>query len=70
MNILLLSGYLVFNTLALIGAKPVYICNNKHTKKYHYSATCKGLSNCKYKLLKSTEAVARNQGMSLCGWEK
>jgi len=70
MNILLLSGYLFLNTINIGGPRTVYICNNKDADKYHYSSTCRGLSNCQHKLVKSDEPSARKKGMTLCGWEK
>ncbi|SEB20739.1 hypothetical protein SAMN05443550_11738 [Pedobacter hartonius] len=69
MKPLLLSGYIIINTIASNGPRAVYICNNKHTNKYHYLSTCRGLSNCQYKLLKSDELSAQQKGMSLCVWE-
>lgn len=50
--------------------KEVYICNNGSTKKYHYTTNCRGLSNCSYKILKSTLDKAKKDGKTLCGWEK
>jgi len=48
----------------------VYICNNDKTKKYHLSSDCRGLSNCTFKIIKTTLDKAKNEGKTLCGWEK
>ncbi|WP_442591211.1 hypothetical protein ACSBL2_08260 [Pedobacter sp. AW31-3R] len=69
MNILLLSGFLIFSTITFAGPGDVYICNNKKAEKYHYSPTCRGLSNCQFKIVKITAKAAKNKGMTLCAWE-
>lgn len=48
----------------------VYICNNGKTNKYHLKENCRGLSNCSYKIKKTTLDKAKNEGKTLCGWEK
>ncbi|MFC4144022.1 hypothetical protein [Pedobacter mendelii] len=53
-----------------LAPKEVYICNNGNTKKYHYTSNCRGLSNCSYKIVKSTIDKAKKDGKTLCGWEK
>lgn len=47
----------------------VYICGQKGAKKYHYSKTCRGLSNCKHEIVKKSKSDAQNLGLTLCGWE-
>lgn len=47
----------------------VYICNGKYAKKYHYSKSCRGLSNCKGAITKETLGEAKKMGRTLCGWE-
>lgn len=69
MKTMLLLGYIFLNTVSAAEPKTVYICNNKKTKKYHYSASCKGLSNCQYKVTKLTESAAKRKGLALCAWE-
>lgn len=69
MNILLLSAYLFLNTVNATIPEDVYICNNGKAEKYHHSATCRGLSNCQFKIVKISAKVAKNKGMTLCGWE-
>ncbi|WP_316826438.1 hypothetical protein [Pedobacter miscanthi] len=48
----------------------VYICNSPNAKRYHNSSSCKGLSNCTYKIVKIDIEKAKKDGKTLCGWEK
>jgi hypothetical protein len=48
----------------------VYICKSKNAKKYHLAENCRGLSNCKAEIGKVTLAQAKNDGKTLCGFEK
>jgi len=48
----------------------VYVCHSKSATRYHYSKTCRGLSNCTYRIIKITEKEAKAAGKTLCGWEK
>ncbi|PWS32536.1 hypothetical protein [Pedobacter paludis] len=50
--------------------KTVYVCNSEGAKKYHYKSSCRGLSNCQYKILETTLDKAKKDGKTLCGWEK
>ena len=70
MNTLLLSSCILLNTIISNGPRTVFVCNNQHSKTYHYSSTCKGLSKCSFKLLETDEATVKKHGMKLCGWEK
>lgn len=47
----------------------VYLCNSTGGKKYHYSKTCRGLSNCKAEIIKVSIQKAKTSGKELCGWE-
>ena len=47
----------------------VYICGPKGAKRYHYSKTCRGLSNCQHGLYKKTLTDAKSLGLTLCRWE-
>jgi len=47
----------------------VYICGKNGAKKYHYSESCRGLSNCKHEVVKTTLREAKGLGLGLCGWE-
>jgi hypothetical protein len=47
----------------------VYICGPQGAKKYHYSESCRGLSNCQHVVSKVTLSQAREYGLGLCGWE-
>lgn len=49
--------------------KSVYICKGKYSKKYHYSKSCRGLSNCKSSISKVSLSEAKKIGRTLCGWE-
>lgn len=70
MKLLLLLGFLFFNTA--IPKKPitVYICGGSQTKKYHYKPNCRGLGNCNYRIIKTTLAKMKSKGKTLCKWEK
>lgn len=47
----------------------VYLCDSPGGKKYHYSKSCRGLSNCKYEIIKVKLSEAKKDGKTLCGWE-
>lgn len=47
----------------------VYLCNSSGGKKYHYSKSCRGLSNCQHEIIKVTLEEAKKRGKTLCGWE-
>jgi len=51
------------------GAKTVYVCGSGKVKKYHLSSSCRGLSNCGYKTVKTTLEKAKQEGKTLCAWE-
>lgn len=47
----------------------VYICDSKGAIRYHYRSDCRGLSNCKHRIIR----VPLNQAMesrTLCKWEQ
>jgi len=67
-TILLLVSLFLTNTKPL-SSTPVYICDSGNTKKYHYDSGCRGLSNCGYKIVKTTLDKAKKDGKTLCGWE-
>lgn len=69
MNALLFLALFTIN-LVSNGDKNVYICNSKGAKKYHLTSTCRGLSNCQSKIIKTTLQVAKSKKRTLCGWEK
>lgn len=48
----------------------VYICNSDKATKYHLKENCRGLSNCGYKIVKTTLEKAKKDKKTLCGWEK
>ena len=63
------SILLVSTSSFKVVASDVYICKGAYSKKYHYSKTCRGLSNCKATIEKTTISAAKNLGRTLCGWE-
>lgn len=58
----LLLTAIVLVLLACDDSQPVYICASKHAIRYHYSATCRGLANCIYRVKHVTLAEARKEG--------
>jgi hypothetical protein len=48
----------------------VYVCNSRNARQYHYKPDCRGLSNCTYRVVKTTIGKAKKQGKTLCSWEK
>lgn len=44
----------------------VYICTGKTAKKYHKSADCKGLRNCKGDIVKMDKSRAEAMGKTPC----
>jgi hypothetical protein len=47
----------------------VYICKGPKSTKYHYTKTCRGLTNCSTDIYKVTMAEAKKLNRGLCGWE-
>ncbi len=39
-------------------------------KKYHLKENCRGLSNCNYRIIKTTLTKARQENKTLCKWEE
>jgi 5-bromo-4-chloroindolyl phosphate hydrolysis protein len=48
----------------------VYVCDSPNAKRYHYRSDCPGLSNCSYRVEKTTLEKAKKQGKTQCGWER
>lgn len=46
-----------------------YLCDSPGGTKYHYTKNCRGLSNCKHKIIKVSLSEAKKRGKTLCGWE-
>ncbi len=69
MKSILLLGFIFLNNVTCGGPVTVYVCNSCNAKKYHYTASCRALRNCKYKIVKTTAALAERKGKTLCGWE-
>jgi len=59
--------------LMFVGGKgtdtTAYICDSPNAKKYHLNTTCRGLNNCTYRIKKTTVAVAKRSGKTICRWE-
>lgn len=69
MKITLLLAFFFLNNLVCTDPNTVYICDGGKGKKYHYTADCRGLNNCRHKVVKTTLDTAKSQGKTLCGWE-
>lgn len=48
----------------------IYLCDSPNAKKYHLKADCRGLSNCSYRIIKTSLDQAKREHKKLCGWEK
>lgn len=68
-KILPLLLLLFFTTSVKPIESEVYICGSKGAKKYHFSKSCRGLSNCKHQVYKKSLKEAKSYGLTLCGWE-
>jgi hypothetical protein len=47
-------------------SQTVVVCNGKYSKRYHSSADCNGLHNCKGGISNVSLSVAQNQGKTPC----
>ncbi|WP_025142206.1 hypothetical protein [Pedobacter jeongneungensis] len=70
MKTLSLLIFFFANIITCKESTTVYICNSPNAKRYHNSSSCKGLSNCTYKIVKVDIEKAKKDGKTLCGWEK
>lgn len=68
MKPLLLLFFLI--TIAFNPPTTVYVCGSGKTTKYHLKSNCRGLSNCSYKIIKTTLEKVIKDKKTLCGWEK
>jgi hypothetical protein len=48
----------------------VYICDSPGAAKYHLRQDCKGLRNCRHRVIKITLEEAKRKGRTLCALEK
>jgi len=46
----------------------VYICTGPMSKRYHRSASCRGLKNCSEKVIKVDVKKAKDMGRTPCGY--
>ena len=67
-KLILLSFVLLFTSFNSVESD-VFICVSKGAKKYHFSKSCKGLSNCKHTIKEVKISEAKEMGLTLCGWE-
>ncbi|RFZ85184.1 hypothetical protein DYU05_06170 [Mucilaginibacter terrenus] len=59
-------------TLLFSGSKAdntVYVCDSPNAKRYHLKESCRGLSNCTYRIIKISPEQAKKSGKTLCRWE-
>lgn len=69
-NLLLLPIFFsLFNQNVYIKTGDVYLCDSVGGKKYHYSKSCRGLSNCKHKIITVSLKKAISLGKGKCGHE-
>lgn len=47
----------------------VYVCDSPNANRYHNSKTCRGLSNCTYRVIGISLSQAKKTGKSPCRWE-
>jgi len=66
MKSILLSLLFIF----LHSDKTVYICGSGKVDKYHLKENCRGLSNCQYKVVKTTLEKVKKDKKTLCKWEE
>lgn len=59
----------LFNQNVYIKKGDVYLCDSEGGKKYHYSKNCRGLSNCKHKIISVSLKKAISLGKGKCGYE-
>jgi hypothetical protein len=70
MNKFLAIACLFFLTSFVSPTTYVYLCDSAGGKKYHFTESCRGLGNCKHRIVKVTLSEAKELGKSLCGWEE
>ncbi len=46
----------------------VYVCDSKSATKYHFRSDCRGLNNCKHRIV-SMPLEKASKTRSLCKWE-
>ncbi|PZR06085.1 MAG: hypothetical protein DI539_24590 [Flavobacterium psychrophilum] len=67
---LLLSTLLLITGTQCDSSTMVYLCDSKNAIRYHYQSDCRGLSNCKYRIIKTALESAQSSGKTLCKWEQ
>lgn len=69
MKLLLFFAFLLLNNIKCTDSTLVYVCDSDGAVKYHNSPKCRGLSNCQYRVVKTTLETAKGSGKTLCKWE-
>ncbi|WP_298737817.1 hypothetical protein [uncultured Chitinophaga sp.] len=59
----LLTSYINCNQIT------VYVCDSKYATRYHYKSDCRGLSNCKHRII-SIPLDKATATRTLCMWER
>ncbi|MBQ0151964.1 MAG: hypothetical protein KBS61_03610 [Chryseobacterium sp.] len=69
MKTTLLISTLIFNLINTNYSSndEVFLCDSEGGKKYHYSKNCRGLSNCKHKIIAVSLKKAITLGKGKCG---
>jgi hypothetical protein len=60
----------LFSHLTCATPVEVFICDGPNARKYHYKENCRGLSNCQYRVKKTTLENAKKEAKTLCRWEQ
>jgi len=48
----------------------VYVCDSSRAHRYHLTKNCRGLNNCKHRIIEMSIEKAKAENRTLCGWEK
>jgi hypothetical protein len=67
LKILLTSAVIVL--LSSSEETKVFICDSENAVAYHYTKKCRGIKQCKHKILEVTKEKALERKLKLCGWE-
>ncbi len=69
MKKLLVAILFIQITAFIPSGQTVYICKGPESKRYHFSANCRGLSNCSTRIYEVPLEEAEGLGRTICGWE-
>lgn len=48
----------------------VYVCDSKNAARYHYKSDCRGLNNCRHRIVNMPVETAKKANKTLCKWEQ